>query len=231
VVHVRAALGMDNLYQDEDRMRRAVSEGRHREIVGGMWNEIGALQFEFLKAHGLQPQHTVLDLGCGSGRLAAKAVPYLQSDCYYGIDISPALLAAAQQEIIAAGYGERLSDRTFYAAANFEPSAEMPPFDFSIAQSLFTHLPLSQFTIALNGIRRSLKPSGRFFATFFIAPAGIQVLAHEPGGVVSYLDRDPFHFAVDDILGAARTAGWCAQWIGGWAHPRDQQMCELWPKR
>jgi hypothetical protein len=32
----------------------------HRDFVGGLWDELGQLQFDFLKQHGL-PQHKLLD--------------------------------------------------------------------------------------------------------------------------------------------------------------------------
>ena len=37
----------------------------HREQVGGLWDEIGALQIDFLRAQGLRPGDTLLDVGCG----------------------------------------------------------------------------------------------------------------------------------------------------------------------
>ncbi len=36
--------------------------------VGGLWDEIGQLQFDFLRAKGLLPRHKLLDFGCGSLR-------------------------------------------------------------------------------------------------------------------------------------------------------------------
>ena len=43
-----------------------INAGIHRDMVGGMWDEIGRLQFEFLRARGLKPNHRLLDIGCGS---------------------------------------------------------------------------------------------------------------------------------------------------------------------
>ncbi len=46
-------------------------------------------------------------------------------------------------------------------------------------------------------------------------------------GAVTYADADPFHFTEDAILDVGRTSKWSPEWIGGWNHPRDQQMCML----
>lgn len=38
------------------------------EAVGGDWEKIGKLQFEFLVSRGLRPHHRMLDIGCGTLR-------------------------------------------------------------------------------------------------------------------------------------------------------------------
>jgi hypothetical protein len=38
---------------------------RHRDVVGGMWDDIGKLQFDFLCDHGLRPSCRLIDIGCG----------------------------------------------------------------------------------------------------------------------------------------------------------------------
>lgn len=58
---------------------------------------VGRLEIAVLKKEGLKPTHTLLDLGCGSGRLAAHAIPYLAGGHYIGIDIAPAMLDEAQK--------------------------------------------------------------------------------------------------------------------------------------
>ena len=70
---------MHSIYYDREAMRGIVRDGRHREIVGGMWDELGRLQMGALQAHGMRPHHRLLDIGCGirqqHGRLRrARAV-------------------------------------------------------------------------------------------------------------------------------------------------------------
>jgi hypothetical protein len=40
-------------YYDADAITRAVAEGRHRDVIGGLWDEMGELQLDFLRANGL----------------------------------------------------------------------------------------------------------------------------------------------------------------------------------
>lgn len=56
--------------------------------AGQGWDEHGQTQLNFLISQGLQPQHNFLDFGCGTGRLACKAIPYLEARNYTGVDIS-----------------------------------------------------------------------------------------------------------------------------------------------
>jgi hypothetical protein len=46
-------------------------------IVGGQYHAIGILESSALITHGLRPEHNVIDVGCGSGRLAVALRFYL----------------------------------------------------------------------------------------------------------------------------------------------------------
>ena len=128
------------------------------------------------------------------------------------------------------GYDDvRIDEATFHATDDFIPSSKMPAFDFIIAQSLFTHLPLDYFGKALDNLHAT--PPCKFYATFFLAPKNTPRLRHEPGGIVTYEDRDPFHFDAEEILKEARDRNWTARCVGEWGHPRDQQMFEFEPAR
>ena len=43
--------------------------------IGGIWDEMGAKQFELLKRNGLEPHHSLLDIGCGTLRGGAAFHP------------------------------------------------------------------------------------------------------------------------------------------------------------
>lgn len=59
-------------YDEPDKVARAIASNQHREFIGGMCDEIGPLQIEFLKRNGLTPHSTLLDIGCGSLILRAN---------------------------------------------------------------------------------------------------------------------------------------------------------------
>ena len=55
-----------------------IAAGLHREMVGGMWEEMGRLQLEFLQREGLTPEATLLDVGCGCLRAGVHFVRFLE---------------------------------------------------------------------------------------------------------------------------------------------------------
>jgi hypothetical protein len=50
------------------RFIRKAPRRDHRAAVGGHWHDVGRLQFETLVGLGLRPEHTLLDMPCGSFR-------------------------------------------------------------------------------------------------------------------------------------------------------------------
>src|SRR4051794_25280109 len=132
----------------------------YRGAVGGLWEEIGALQFEFLVAQGLRPEHRLLDIGCGSLRGGVRFVEYLDSGNYYGLDINPSLLRAGRRELTKAGLSERGAHLIVDDAFRF--SRFDTSFHYALAVSVFTHIPFNPIMRCLAEVERVLLPGGRF---------------------------------------------------------------------
>lgn len=199
--------------------------------VGGMWEQMGALQFDFLVQQGLRPEHSLLDVGCGSLRAGVKFLPYLKSGHYYGIDINHEILDAARMVV----ERERLQHTapTLVQMDDFDFASLGRSFDFALAQSVFTHVPLNSIIRCLMNIDRVLVPGGRFFATFFENPLGKRHLGPlEPVFQSSadelrfqtFFDRDPYHYDVDTFRWICEGTRLEVEYIGSWNHPRDQRM-------
>src|SRR5260370_28821072 len=100
---------MESPYFDIEKIQNVVNAGHHREVVGGQWDEIGQLQFYFLKKNGLRADHSLLDIGCGCLRGGVHFIEYLEPDRYVGLDINQPLLDAVYDiELAAAGLQDRL---------------------------------------------------------------------------------------------------------------------------
>lgn len=201
-----------------------IAMAKHREMVGGMWEEIGHLQFEFLKLRGLLPEHTFLDVGCGSLRGGVHFIRYLNTGNYYGLDINSSLIEAGKMELASVG----LSDKQPNLLVNdkFEFSRFTVQFDFALALSVFTHLFINHIARCLVEVQNVLNPEGKFYATFFQAPhpAHLSPILHQPGNVTTNYDSDPFHYSYEEMKVLEENAGLVTELIGDWQHPRSQKM-------
>jgi SAM-dependent methyltransferase len=215
-------------YYDKAAIAAAVDRGDHREVIGSMWEEIGALQLAFLQAHGLSPDSTLLDIGCGSLRLGVRAVEYLAPAHYWGTDLSGELIDAGyEKEIIPAGLADRLPRTNLIADEDFKFIGVPAKLDFLIATSVFTHLTLNHLRLCLVNLGRHVTSPCTFFFTIFTPPDGLPVTEshRQPrGGKVTHAHRDPYHYNVGDLEFAATDTPWSLSFIGDWDHPRNQMM-------
>ncbi|MBK8598744.1 MAG: class I SAM-dependent methyltransferase [Holophagales bacterium] len=203
----------------------------HREAVGGLWDEIGELQLRFLVSQGLEPGHRLLDVGCGSFRAGVRLLRYLEAGNYYGLDANAELIdAGLEHEVAPAGLTERMPRSNLLVTSEFEASRFGVLFDVALAQSVFTHLTANQIRRCLIELPRALKPGAVLYATFFECPDGHpeeQPLRHEPGGITTFMDHDPFHYREEDLRRLADGLPWEVTKLGPWEHPRDQRMLRL----
>lgn len=199
----------------------------HRLVVGGAWDEIGALQFDFMVSKGLTPASKLLDVGCGALRGGVHFVRYLDDGNYYGIDINKSLLKAGEQELRDSGLGDKrvhLRRTDHFDATDFGVH-----FDFGISVSLITHLSANHIMYCFKQMRRVMHEDSRFYFSFFEVPdLPLSDEYSQPrGGIVTHFLSDPFHYTREHIEYFARSAGLTACYVGDWGHSRNQQMLEL----
>jgi SAM-dependent methyltransferase len=226
-----AQAGKDSGYDDPDKIARRVAAGHHRKMIGGLWDIVGPLQLNYLISRGMRPQHLLLDLGCGALRGGVRFVGYLDPGHYYGVDLNQPLLDAGyEKEIVPAGLAERLPRSNLFCFGDFEVARIGRMFDFVIAQSVFTHIRIERIRECLAKVARAVKPGGTFHATYWRVPEDYPADAefrHSRGGVVTYPDKNSYHYKFSALRDAASGLPWDVEDVGEWDHPRDQQMMVL----
>ena len=201
----------------------------HREEVGGMWEKIGNLQFDFLKKMGLKPEHYFLDVGCGSLRGGVHFINYLEPSHYFGIDKNKELLDAGKNIELKK---EELETKkpTLIQMDNFAFDSLNQKFDYALAQSVFTHLPMNNIIRCVMNIGKVLVNDGKFFATFFENKEGkfnLEPIMHHQIGepdAATYFDQDPYHYDFETFEYICKGTYLIPTYIGNWNHPRDQKM-------
>jgi SAM-dependent methyltransferase len=214
------------IYRDNKGIAALVEAGDHRGPVGDMWEAMGELQLSFLQSKGLKPEHRLLDIGCGSLRGGVKFVAFVDAGNYYGTDLNrPFLDAGYDKEIKPLGLADRLPRENLIEDGEFDFTWAEKSFDFAIAQSVFTHLPLGELRKCLHGLWPHMRPGGKFFATFFeVDRDDVETMVHQPGGMQTHRDKDPFHFTRAAVESQSDGLPWEACYVGNWEHPRSQRM-------
>ena len=196
----------------------------HRLAAGGHWESNGLWQFDLLRKDGLRPSHYVLDVACGSLSAAVHLLPFLDAHHYWGIDRDPDLVAAGLHiELPRAGVSAETAHFVFNDAFALDEVPET--FDWAIATSLFPYVPFNTVAQAIARVVRVLKPTGRFYATWFENPdpANYDPIVR-PGGGFTYPDRQPFHYPFELIERVCRSVGARVERVGSETNERGESV-------
>lgn len=126
--------------------------------VGGDFDTVGELEFQLLRAYGLNPRSNVVDVGCGSGRLAKRLGGFLEGP-YIGVDIVPEMLAYARDLV-------QRDDWLFVHGDGAGIPVSDAHADFVVFFSVFTHLMDEACYRYLSEAARILKPNGLIMVSF-----------------------------------------------------------------
>ena len=149
--------GLGNFYERVYE-RQAVTLPPDDSIGRGDFDLIGKVELALLLLEGVQPGDRVIDLGCGTGRLAVHLIPYLRSGRYLGIDISRTMLKEAVRRVEGIKSGCTVEWR-HQRTSRFElPDASA---DAICAFSVFTHMEAEDTYRYFRDSLRVVRPGGK----------------------------------------------------------------------
>jgi SAM-dependent methyltransferase len=134
----------------------------------------------------LNPGDSILDVGCGCGRIAAALTQHVdRKGRYIGIDIVPGLIDFARNFITPRYPSFEFvlldeSNKTYdwwlrqdgeKGIATLAEAVSARSIDLAISVSLFTHLDFAPALAMLTSIHHALKDEGRVFMTVFVLDA------------------------------------------------------------
>jgi len=177
----------------------------------------------------MKPDMKILDLGSGCFRCGIKIIEYLEPANYFAIDLNEDLIAAGFAELKKHSLENKLPIKNVYITPDFDARIFGVKFDLVLAQSLWTHLPLNYIKRSMSMVQKVLSPGGSFYTTYFLCPEGHDLhkpYRHEPGGVITYRNSDPYHYRISDFEYLIHKLNSRLKMIsiGNWNHPRNQHM-------
>lgn len=162
--------------------------------------------FTFLKNQGLKPEHKILDIGCGGGRLGNNLISYLNKENYYGLD----------KEIKMINYfNNSLNDNLKSKNPNIllqdlNLNFGDIKFDFIYAYSVLTHITKEEYANLLNELKSYIKPSTKIYFTFLIGKKYFKGDKHE----MRKNEYDGIWYSIDDVINIGTKQGYNVSFIG-----------------
>ncbi|MFE2102392.1 class I SAM-dependent methyltransferase [Streptomyces sp. PTD9-10] len=195
VAYYRAVMASDTARSPE----RAVGSAS-----AARWLALGQMQFDYLVEHGLKPQDRMLEIGCGNLRAGWRFIDYLDPGHYYGIDISPDILLAAQRTLVHRGLQGRLAHLALVENLTLD---FLPPGRFTVvhAHSVFSHSPPEVIDECLANVGRVLAPGGFFDFTYDRTEGPEHQVLHED-----------FYYRTETLLALAERHGLTARFMDDW---------------
>lgn len=151
---------------------------RYRQIGPGDFRQRGKQLAELLVKNGLEPDHRVLDIGCGIGRVALGLTNVLsRNGSYDGFDVDARAIKWCKENLSPRYPNFRFThanvatirhNRNAVPAEEYRFPYDDASFDFTFATSVFTHLEMPAALHYSREAHRVLRPGGRLVATVFL---------------------------------------------------------------
>lgn len=175
-----AIYGLSDAWDSVSGQRDELVPPKRMIFIGGAaYKEIGDEFFAHFKTHGkLKPTDTVLDVGCGIGRMARPLTGYLSSGRYEGVDIDRNGIDWCVKNItkrfpnfkfqVADVFNKHYNPGGKSKASEYRFPFPDGTFDFVFLTSVFTHMFPEDVENYLREISRVMKNGGRCLITYFI---------------------------------------------------------------
>ena len=197
-------------------MRADTARSRYAAVgsqTRASWLKIGQMQFDYLLGHGLKPDMRMLEIGCGNLRAGRLFIDYLDAGNYFGVDISPDILLAAQETLARDDLQAKLPHLELVDDLKFR---FLPAEQFTVvhAHSVFSHSPIEVIDECLANVGRVMRPDGVFDFTFC-----------RTDGAEHQVLREDFYYRTETLLALADAHGLDGELLEDWEelpHPQSK---------
>jgi cyclopropane fatty-acyl-phospholipid synthase-like methyltransferase len=140
---------------------------------------LGKINFNYLiRLCELQPDHKVLDVGCGTGSMALPLLDYLSSGSYEGFDIVSSWISWCQKNISRRNprfrfkfvdvYSKQYNSSGKLTSETLQFPYDNAVFDCAMLMSVFTHMLPGAIRNYIHELSRVMKTGAKAFVTTFL---------------------------------------------------------------
>lgn len=185
---------------------------RLQTFIGGDFEETGKEFLDYFLILGeLEPDETILDVGCGCGRMTLPLTTFLnEKGQYFGFDIVKESINWCQKNISipcpnfhfihADIYNQFYNPKGKIASDKYIFPYSDNKFDFIILTSVFTHLVPKDMEHYLSEISRTLKKDGRCLITFFLLNEETKKLFKEKPQTFEFIYGEGVYRTIDPVI-------------------------------
>ena len=136
---------------------------RQEKLVGplGVWPLLQQYQFNALVRLGLQPHHSMIDIGCGPITVGARLIPYLDNGNYVGVDAFPEPLVEAYRHIVKHSLAHK-NPTLIYSSSFGRNELGDRQFDYIWVSQLSYHLTEAQMAQLFEQVRSMMRRTSVF---------------------------------------------------------------------
>ena len=184
-----------------------------------VWQESRDFQIEFLTANGLEPSHSLLEIGCGVLRGGVPLIRHLEPGHFVGLDVRPEAVREALQQIQKEGLGDKLAQVLVSTTFGRDELGERT-FDFVWAFQVLYHLTDELVEMCLAEVSPRLRDGSKFFANVNTeAPSGNwQEFPFQQKPIEFYRQAAGRHGLAVEDLGQLRDHGYTRKVDGQYNH-------------
>lgn len=141
---------------------------RLEAMVGplGFWAALQRYHLHLLQSNGLEPNHTLLDIGCGPLQGGIAFIRYLGINGYTGIDIDPTRIQAANAQILRHHLAAK-HPRLFVSSSFGQDELGDQTFDYMWASQILYYFDDRAMGSLLEMVQKRLNPGGKFLGDVF----------------------------------------------------------------
>lgn len=182
--------------------------------------------FIFLKENGLKPNHNVLDIGCGGGRLGNNLISYLDDNKYYGFDKEKNMIDFFNQNLTK----ELKKKSPYIIQCDFNMKFlenHNVKFDYIYAYSVFTHNPKEKLIDFLMRTKIYMNKGCKFYMSMLVGKLYFVGYAHK----VRKNEYNGVWYSIKDLDDVAKKCGYNVKFIGDESYNWEKVRRDLYDER